>query len=189
MNKEERIKMAEEFNDKFFQFKEATRIQLLTSQLNFFQVLSSIIVGLVGVLFFTSLELNGIFLVLSLVLAITTCTISTSYIREVIDRAEDDLKKTENDLEEMFRLTVEDKPIPAGPDGKLPKPNYLGEILVLLFYLSIGMLVLAWWSLDGSFGFLSYQTVITLAVCYVLSFKNHAILLSEILSTKLTLKR
>lgn len=210
MNEEEKnniiesIKSGEEILDKYFDFKENTNIQLLLYQLSFFQIIASIIIGLVGVSYFFNPELEKVFLALSLCFALVTCVLCTSFTREIIDKTDSDIKDAEKDLEREYNKNKE-RACSAIQNGNAGiffksqqseineiknsqtqiKPKYIGEIIVFTFYLSVGFLLFSLISKKYFFGLFSYQVVILLIFAYLLSFKNWAVKFSEILSKRI----
>lgn len=210
MNEEEKnniiesIKSGEEILDKYFDFKENTIIQLLLYQLSFFQIIASIIIGLVGVSYFFNPELERVFLALSLCFSLITCILCTSFTREIIDKTDLDIKDAEKNLEREHNKNVE-RARSAIQNGNVDiffksqqseineiknsqsqiKPKYIGEIIVFTFYLSVGFLLFSLISKKYFFGPFSYQVIVLLGLTYLLSFRNWAIRLSEILSKKI----
>lgn len=113
MNEEEKnsiiesMESGQEILNKYFDFKNNTVIQLLLFQLSFFQIIASIIIGLVGVSYFFNKELEKVFLALSLGFALITCVLCTSFTREIIDKTDLDIKDAEKDLEKEYNKNIE----------------------------------------------------------------------------------
>lgn len=184
----EMFKLKEEVNN----FRLSNRSQLLLSQLDLFKTISTLVVAIIGVGYFYNgdLDLNRFFLILSFLSALFTLFLSISYTREVIDFEANSLetmreyfeKETDkvinkglesfkSDDSKIFFDYAKDKTQESYPSQRL---NYTGEILILMFYLAVSLLLLAFLSEIYNFSFLSWQTVITIILVYVLSFKTWA---------------
>lgn len=198
------IKNALDIQDKFSNSVMENNFQLLLSQLDFFKVISGLVVGIIGIGYFYNQNLNDDFLIISLIFALITLLFSVSYTREVVDLQEKQNKQAyediKNDTDEMINKAIEalkkeESNIYFGyaenrlKDAYLePQLNYAGEIVVLLFYLSLGFLGLSFLSNIYNFYLISYQTATLLFVVYVLSFNNWAFGFSELLSSNLKRK-
>lgn len=191
-----------EMRDKFYTFSIESSFQLLISQLDLFKTVSGLVVAFIGIGYFYRLDLNKDFLLLSLIFSLITLVLSISYSREAIDLQEKQNQQTEKDIvkktEDIINKSVEsleknDSSIffnyaRERLNDKYPEPrlNYIGEIILFCFYLSIGFMIFSWMSSNHDFKFLSLQTTILLTVVYLISFKDWSKKLSEIFSKKLT---
>jgi len=190
------------FQEKVSDFKLQNDIDLHLAQLDFFKVISSIVIGIIGIGYFYSQNLDKDFLLMSLLFSIIVLVFSISYTRESIDRQSSGTQKiyemvsdeTNNgvkicveaikkDKADIFFDYAEDR---ADRQHDLtPKLTYTGEAVVFLFYLSIGLLGLSFFAKNYHFSFFSVQTLILFVCAYLLSFNNWAMKFSEFFSKKL----
>lgn len=141
--------------DQFFGFDLYTRIQLVVSQMQFFQVVASVAIALSGILFSLKIiELNW-WLVLSAAGSIFLLILASAYTRETIDSQDKDLKQVEGDFNKHQKTLYEKinetrqkgdfkifQDYVAGEVDKKEKinkqiPQYTGEIVMFVFLMSI----------------------------------------------------
>ena len=194
-----------EFLEKHSDFEIDSNFQLSLSQLDLFKVISGLVIGVIGIGYFYNKNLDSNFLIISIGLAMTTLLFSVSYTREVIDSHAEQNKKThieikkkmdENTKVALDSLKKNDSSVYFNYMEELLKNkyletqlNYVGEIIIFLFYSSVGFLVLSFFSYNYGFSIISYWTVLLLVVTYFLSFKNWSMILSSILSKNLKKKQ
>lgn len=194
------------FQDKVREFKINNDFALLVAQLDFFKVISTIVVALAGIGYFYDSNLDKKFLGLSLVASLLVLLLSTSYVRENIDSHAGENQKIYEFSENETNIGIE-KAVEAiekdeaniffdyaknrtkNKEKVEPPSNCMGEIIVFLFYLSLGFLILSYFSKKYNFFIISFQTWIVLFFSYVLSFWNWAIKTSKLISKKLFIKK
>ncbi len=186
------------FQEKFSDFELSSNFQLMLSQLDLFKLLSSLVVAIIGIGYLFDSKLENQFLLLSLIFSLLTLVVSISFTREVIDlqpklnaKAHQEISKTiqqHNDMalkalrEDNSEIFFEYARNKLGDTYSEPSLNYIGEILIFMFYLSIAFLCFSFLALKFPFTILSWQTIVLLICVYLISFKNWAHWLSEKLS-------
>ncbi|MFT7328251.1 MAG: protein-S-isoprenylcysteine O-methyltransferase Ste14 [Crocinitomicaceae bacterium] len=206
MKKEDTIEITEEIknilkirND-FHDYEINLRSQLFFAQKSFFQVISGLVLVIIGISYtsFSLLEIN--FVIVSFIFGILALIFSISYGRESIDYRDKMLRIEKEKLIEKTDFALNniiisiksdsndifdhDEKVSDIPQIKSPL-NYIGEIIVLFFFLSLGFLFFAFISKEFDFGLISIQTAVLLLFIYVISFKNWILKLSDFLSTDL----
>ncbi len=201
---ENSINDAFNFRKEFSDFEISSNFQLLTTQLDLFKVIAGLVIGVASIGYIYNENLNSSFLGVSVFFALITLILSVSYTREVIDLQAKQNKETgvnifnkteehinvalkslkENDSNIFFDYAKERL------NDKYPEPqlNYIGEIVIFIFYLSLGSLVMALISSKYKFGIVSCQSIIAITIVYLASFKNWTTPLSNLLSINLTKK-
>jgi hypothetical protein len=202
------IKDLFDLQEKVRDFKINNDFILSLAQLDFFKVISSIVIGIISIGYFynQNLNLNEDFLFTSLLLSVAILVTSISYTRESIDLQFKLIQKiyetveeqTESGIEVCIKTVDENNPniFFEYAREKVKKEiksesalNYIGEIVVFLFYLSIGFLAMSFLSIIHNFTFFSFQTLFVILIAYFLSFKDWAVKCSEFFSKKIKLKK
>lgn len=198
----ETIKDLFNLEEKVFNSKIKNDFSLLLAQLDFFKVISSINIGIIGIVYFYNPILNRNFLFMSLLFSIINVVLSISYVREIIDvqskTNQEAYEKVKEEIEggvniciktlekNNFKIFYNYAKEKTEKQEKIELPlNYIGETAVFLFYLSISFLIMSLLSSVYSFDFFSSYTLIVIVFLYFLSFKDWAIKISEFLSIKL----
>jgi len=184
--------------DKFSDFEINSNFQSLISQLDLFKVIASLEIGIIGIGYLYDSKLSGNFLLISLVFALFTLILSISYTREVIDAQAKQNKKThadikrkvqehndmvikafEEDNSEMFFEYARRESERKHPELPL---NYMGEIIIFCFYISIGFLGLSFFSYKYQIELISFKVLFLLVIIFLISFKDWSMWFSEKLS-------
>lgn len=191
------------FRDKFFDFKVNSDLQFLLAQLNLFKTISTLVIALAGIGYLYAESIESQFLFISLCLAGIVFISSISYIREIIDIKSYQIKKIEEEVHDKTEIAINkdikslkeddaniyfnflEEQSKIKHEEKEPSLNYAGEVIIFLLYSSISFLILSYFGKLYSFGFFSWQTIVSLIVVYFLSFKSWAVKVFEILSKKL----
>lgn len=192
------------FLEKYSAFEVNSNFQLSLSQLDLFKVLSGLVIGIIGIGYLYNKSLDNNFLIISISFAMITLLFSISYTREVIDSHAEQNKKIHKEIEEKMEertnvaidaLKKNDSMVYFSyveerlKDKYLePQLNYVGEIIIFLFYLAVGFLMLSFVAHEYRFSIISYWTASLLLIAYLLSFKNWSMVLSSILSKNLKKK-
>lgn len=181
-----------------------SNFQLLLSQLDLFKTISSIIIAVLGLGYIFDQKLvEGEFLIASFVSAIIVFFWTLSYTRENIDlqvkqneiTGKSLREKTDEWIEIALKALKEKNPDIffeySKKESQIKHPEnkliYAGEIFNFMLYLSVGFLMLGFIANKYHFIFLSYQTTALCIFLYVLSFKNWAVKLVGLLSSKIKL--
>lgn len=201
----------EGINEYFSAQKEISKIQLemnfelLLSQIDFFKAISSFIIAVAGIGLYAG-NFNSGFLFVSLMLGIIILLFTVSYARETIDEEQRDITEMVNivnkETTELIKKGVDaikseneniyfeylNKKINEEENVK-EMPNYIGEIISFMFYLSVGFLFISFLPKDFMSYLLPYKNhiivIFLLLFSYLLSFKNWALKLSKLLSKKI----
>ncbi len=187
-----------ELMEKVSEFEINNSFQLQLAQLDLFKVISSLVIGITAIGYIFSSNFDNNYLLISVGFALLTLIFSVSYTREIIDLQREQDRKTnvaikkvadegikvamdslkKNDSSIFFnyvRNRIKDK----YPEQPLV---YTGEIMVFIFYSSVGFLILSFLARRYEFTVISYQTLLLLITTYFLSFKNWSVALSTKLS-------
>jgi hypothetical protein len=193
------IKDAFSLQDKFSDFEINSNFQSLISQLDLFKVVASLEIGIIGIGYLYDSKLNGNFLLISLISALFTLVLSISYTREVIDSQSKQNQKThaiiKQKVQEHNDVVIEafkkdDSEIffeyarNESERKHLESPlNYMGEIIIFCFYLSVGFLGLSFVSYKYPIELVSVKVLLLLIAIFLISFKDWSMQFSKILST------
>lgn len=181
--------------EKFSDFEVNSNFQLLISQLDLFKIIASLVVGIIGIGYLNNPSLSNNFLLISLILALTTFILSISYTREVIDSQQKLNEDThllvatkvkehneialralrENNSDIFFNYATAEQ-AKIHPKQQL---NWMGEIIIFFLYLSVGFLCLSFISPVIPIKIISCPTLILLFVVCLISFKDWTILFSK----------
>jgi membrane protein implicated in regulation of membrane protease activity len=141
--------------DQFFNFDLSTRVQLLVSQMQFFQVIASVAIALSGILLSLEVIQLNWWLVLSGIASIFLLIFASSYTRETIDSQDKDLKQVGKDLNERQEILIKkifetkekgdfkifqtyiDGERKNGAKPKNQIPQYTGKVVMFIFLMSI----------------------------------------------------
>jgi len=183
----------------FLDFEVNSQLALLLSQLDLFKVIAGLLIGVIGIGYFYNSKLDPTFLIVALTMAILTLVLCVSYTRETIDFQDKQNKatrkilfgKTEEDINVASQSLKEDnsKIFFDHSNARLNEPqiepqlSYVGETVTFLFYLSMGFLILSFFSLKYQFGLFSFETIVLVVGVSILSFKDWAIPFSEKISS------
>ncbi len=195
------IKDAFDFRNDVANFEINNNFQLLTSQLDLFKVIASLAIGIASIGYLYSQKLDSGFLLVSIIFSIISLIMSVSYTRETIDlQARQNketrlniFKKTDEMIEVALKALKENNAdiyfnyAEERVKDRYPEPqlNYIGEIVIFMFYSSIGFLILSYPSKIYGFEIISIQSFILLATTYLLSFKDWVVKIAPLLSTEL----
>ena len=154
--------------------------------------------------YFYNHDLDTIFIVVAFIFSIFNLFLLISYIRETVDDHEklveqdcaiclefnnDRIKNgtkalLENDENILYSYAKDEREKLYNEDKKL-SPNYIGEVVVFLFYLTIGFLILSFFAKIYHISFISLHTALVMFLSYILSYKNWAIKFSKIASEQI----
>lgn len=200
------IKNSFELRGEVLNFGANGNFQLALTQLDFFKVIASLNIGLIGIGYLYNNLLDKTFLLTSLFFAVMTLIICISYTRESIDEHSRILKEIEKDVfkatDESLKAATEsiqsDKPnifwdhifkkLEEKNEKTKQELNYIGELVVLFFYLSLGLLLFSYLSVKYQFSIFSYQTAILLILIWLLSFKEWAINFAKLMSKYISIR-
>lgn len=187
--------------EKFSDFEINNNFQSFISQLDLFKLIASLVIGIIGIGYLYDSNLDKKFLLISLFFATITLVLSISYTREAVDlqpKLNQDThlliaNKTKEHIDVALKALKQDNPdiffkyAKEELNKKYPEAqlNYIGEIIIFLFYLSIGFLSLSFFSYKHPIEIISLFTFCVLVVSYLISFKNWAIFLSNKLSSSI----
>jgi len=193
------IKDAFSLQDKFSDFEINSNFQSIISQLDLFKVIASLVIGIIGIGYLYDSKLSGNFLLISLIFALFTLVLSISYTREVIDSQGKQNQKTHASIKQKVQehndIVIEAfkkddseiffKYAKAESERKHPELplNYMGEIIIFCFYLSVGFLGLSFISYKYPIELVSFKVLFLLIIIFFISFKDWSMWFSEKLST------
>ncbi len=201
------IEDAYQFRDKFFDFELDFRTQLLLSQLDLLKTISSIIAAFLGVFYFFYPGKSNLFSLIAFVTSICSLIFIFSYHKEIIDDEERTLKgegeKVEKRTSEIISKATEGiekqdvniliNYIKANiKDSQTnPIPNYLGEIILFLFYLILFTAIVSVFYNSFHINKPSTELIILisiLGVSWFISFKEWSMWLAKFFSKQIKLK-
>lgn len=184
--------------EKFSDFEISSNFQALISQLDLFKLVASLVIGIIGIGYLYDSKLDRDFLLISLCSALLTLILSVSYTREVIDLQPKQnskthafiAKKVQDHIDVVLKAFKEDNSgiffnyakneIEREPSEQ--PLNYISEIIIFSFYLSIGFLIMSFISYKYPIELISVPTLLLLVTVYLISFKNWSLWLSGKLS-------
>ncbi len=149
----QQLRISQEFQNHFFEFRQNARTQLLSNQLQYFQSIAGISLAVIGVLLATGSVAVSLWWILTGVVALLLVVYASTHTREANDswdkglnHEEKSLKQAHQDLEKVISQaiqaddfsTYESHVLSKGSQTSVePRPSYAGEIAVFLFLLTI----------------------------------------------------
>lgn len=155
----QQLKTSQEFLDRFFEFRQNARIQLLSNQLQHFQSIAGISLAIIAALLATGSIAISLWWILTGSAALLLVIYASAHTREANDSWDKGLNKEEKSLNQIhedlekvilnavkfdsysiYESYVMDKGKPAPTN---PSPSYAGEIAVFLFLITIFLGIVA----------------------------------------------
>lgn len=153
------LRIAQEWQDEFFRFKQNTRIQLLSNQQQYFQSLGGIGLAVISILFATQIITVSVWWFLAGLTGLVLVAYVSTHVRELNDNEAKGLNKEEEAMTQKYEQ-IEAKVLEAWKsddpsiyssylmqkapiEGENPEISYAGEIAVFLFLLMVFWSMLA----------------------------------------------